>query len=150
MPSTVQMQQRRAASPLVPAHHDPVVGGGDDLRVHLPLGRGGLQRRPHLQPRPGVLPVGVRPAGHPVVPGQRRRPADADLGMGVSQEPGGVTLLDGGEHLQHHSNVGIGVHIRFLPVRSVGYHPLSASQPHQAAWWASPSRRLAWRARSRL
>ena len=92
-----------------------------------------------------MVPVLVGVAGEPVVPGQRRRPADADLGMGVSQEAGGVALLDGGEHLQHYPNVGIGVHIRFLPVRSVGYHLLSASQPHQAAWWASPSRRLAWR-----
>jgi hypothetical protein len=37
--------------------------------------------------------------------------------MGVRLEPGGVTLLDGGEHLQHHSNVGIGVHAGLLPSR---------------------------------
>jgi hypothetical protein len=63
-----------------------------------------------------MVPCWVRAAGEPVVPGQRRRPADADLGMGVGQEPGGVTLLDGGEHLQDHPNVGIGVHTWLLPL----------------------------------
>ena len=37
--------------------------------------------------------------------------------MGVRLEPGGVTLLDGGVHLHHHSNVGIGVHAGLLPSR---------------------------------
>ena len=31
--------------------------------------------------------------------------------MGVSQEPGGVALLNGGEHLQHHPSIGIRVQL---------------------------------------